>query len=84
MNAGLTLLQPYPFERLATLLGNSEPALNPIIPLTMGEPQHPPPDRAVALLQEHAPLVAKYPATQGRPQLRDAIAKWLEKRFVLP
>ena len=84
MNAGLALLQPYPFERLATLLRHSEPALNPVIPLTIGEPQHPPPDAAVALLQEHAQLVAKYPATQGRAQLRAAIAKWLEKRFVLP
>ena len=50
----------------------------------MGEPQHPPPDGALALLKEHAELVAKYPATQGRAQLRAAIARWLEKRFVLP
>ena len=84
MNAGLALLQPYPFERLAKLLRDSKPALNPVIPLTMGEPQHPPPDVAVALLKEHAELVAKYPATQGRAQLRAAIARWLEKRFVLP
>ena len=83
MNAGLALLQPYPFERLATLLRHSEPALNPVIPLTVGEPQHPPPDGAVALLQEHALLVAKYPATQGRAQLRAAIAQWLAKRFGL-
>lgn len=84
MNSGLTLLQPYPFERLAKLLRGSKPALDPVIPLTMGEPQHPPPDVAVALLKEHAELVAKYPATQGRAQLRAAIARWLEKRFVLP
>ena len=84
MNAGLGLLQPYPFERLAKLLRGSKPALDPVIPLTMGEPQHPPPDVAVALLKEHAELVAKYPATQGRAQLRAAIARWLEKRFVLP
>ena len=84
MNAGLELLQPYPFERLAKLLRGSKPALDPVIPLTMGEPQHPPPDVAVALLKEHAELVAKYPATQGRAQLRAAIATWLEKRFVLP
>ena len=84
MNAGLGLLQPYPFERLAKLLRGSKPALDPVISLTMGEPQHPPPDVAVALLKEHAELVAKYPATQGRAQLRAAIARWLEKRFVLP
>ena len=84
MNPGLSLLQPYPFERLAKLLRNSKPALDPVIPLTMGEPQHPPPVGALALLKEHAELVAKYPATQGRVQLRAAIARWLEKRFVLP
>jgi len=84
LNAGLTLLQPYPFERLATLLNPIEPALSPVIPLTVGEPQHPPPEGAVARLQEHALLVAKYPATQGRAQLREAIARWLESRFALP
>ena len=36
------------------------------------------------LLSEHAVLVAQYPATAGRPQLRATIGDWLERRFHLP
>ena len=54
-----------------------------VIPLTIGEPQHPPPETVLSLLQEHTGLIASYPATAGRQELRAAIAKWLEHRFSL-
>ncbi|MEK9586132.1 MAG: aminotransferase class I/II-fold pyridoxal phosphate-dependent enzyme, partial [Halieaceae bacterium] len=38
---------------------------------------------ALSLLKEHAGLIASYPATAGRQELRAAIAKWLEQRFSL-
>ena len=83
MNAGLGALQPYPFEKLARLFENISPAHRSVIPLTIGEPQHPPPETVLSLLQEHASLIASYPATAGRQELRAAIAKWLEQRFSL-
>ena len=83
MNAGLGALQPYPFEKLARLFEDIPPAHRSIIPLTIGEPQHPPPETVLSLLQEHAGLIASYPATVGRQELRAAIAKWLEQRFSL-
>ncbi len=83
MNTGLTALQPYPFERLNALLQGSPPTGIKTIPLTIGEPQHPPPRGVTDLLAEHAALVGKYPTTAGSATLRATIARWLERRFSL-
>ena len=84
MNTGLNTLHPYPFEKLGQLFEGLSPSDQPLIPLTIGEPQHAPPERVTELLSEHAVLVAQYPATAGRPQLRATIGDWLERRFHLP
>ena len=83
MNTGLTALQPYPFERLNALLQGSSPTGIKTIPLTIGEPQHPPPRGVTDLLAEHSTLVGKYPTTSGSATLRATIARWLERRFSL-
>lgn len=83
MNTGLTALQPYPFERLNALLQGSPPTGIKTIPLTIGEPQHPPPRGVTDLLAEHSTLVGKYPTTAGSATLRATIARWLERRFSL-
>ena len=83
MNTGLNALRPYPFEKLGQLFEEVSPSDQPLIPLTIGEPQHAPPERVAELLSEHAALVAQYPATAGRPELRVAIGAWLERRFNL-
>lgn len=83
MNTGLTALQPYPFERLNALLQGSPLTGIKTIPLTIGEPQHPPPRGVTDLLAEHAALVGKYPTTAGSATLRATIARWLERRFSL-
>ncbi|WP_176503600.1 succinyldiaminopimelate transaminase [Cobetia sp. 5-11-6-3] len=84
MNPDLDQLKPYPFETLAKLRGGvvPNPALDPIA-LTIGEPRHAPPEFVLDTLREHIMGVAKYPATGGLPELRSAIASWLEKRFSL-
>jgi N-succinyldiaminopimelate aminotransferase len=83
LNTGLTALQPYPFERLNALLQGSPLTGIKTIPLTIGEPQHPPPRGVTDLLAEHAALVGKYPTTAGSATLRATIARWLERRFSL-
>jgi len=83
LNTGLTALQPYPFERLNALLQGSPPTDIKTIPLTIGEPQHPPPRGVTDLLAEHSTLVGKYPTTSGSATLRATIARWLERRFSL-
>jgi len=83
LNIGLESLQPYPFERLNALLTGLPPADVETIALTIGEPQHPPPEAVTGLLAEQSSLVGKYPTTNGSESLRAAIASWLEGRFGL-
>lgn len=88
MNPLLSLLQPYPFERLHQLLNSvtPNPNLRPIS-LGMGEPKHPTPafiQQAMidALLSTPSGL-ATYPATTGDIRLRTAFADWLKRRYDL-
>jgi len=84
MNPDLERLQPYPFEKLHRLFADVTPNADlPAISLGIGEPQHPSPDFVVEALRANLGLLAKYPATRGIPELRQAIARWLEKRFQL-
>ena len=83
MNPDLQRLQPYPFERLAGLLGEPAPGLEPIA-LSIGEPRHPAPDFVRRALTEALDGLARYPTTRGEPALREAIAAWLTRRFSLP
>ncbi len=88
MNPLLSRLQPYPFERLRQLFSGvtPNPALRPIS-LGMGEPKHPTPafiQQAMIDAVVSTPSgLATYPATLGEPRLREAFARWLEKRYGL-
>ncbi|PID61505.1 MAG: succinyldiaminopimelate transaminase [Gammaproteobacteria bacterium] len=84
MNRDLDRLQPYPFERLATLLDAVEPASLSPIALSIGEPRHPPPTLVLDALTDALGGVARYPATKGDDALREAMADWLGRRFGLP
>ena len=85
MNPQLDVLHQYPFERLNTLLADVAP--NPdkdLIPLSLGEPKHAPPEFVLEFLSdqnEMAKHLATYPATKGVIELREAIARWLGRRF---
>jgi len=85
MNPRLDLLRPYPFERLRTLLaGVAPPVTMRHIPLSIGEPKHAPPPFVGAALASALDTLGSYPLALGLPQLREAIARWLERRFSLP
>ena len=84
MNPRLANLQPYPFEKLRTLLGTTTlPALTPIR-LSLGEPQHPTPDLLRSALVAHLDSLAIYPTTAGTEVLREAMAAWFRRRYNLP
>lgn len=85
MNPDLDRLQAYPFEKLAALKAGCQPPqqLAPIA-LSIGEPQHPAPEFVRRVLIESLDGLARYPTTAGLPELRRAIAEWLERRFQLP
>jgi len=84
VNPRLGLLQPYPFERYRSLLaGVTPPALAPIR-LSIGEPQHATPPLIGTALLGHLDGLSAYPATAGLPELRNAMARWFERRYALP
>ncbi|MEZ5499182.1 MAG: succinyldiaminopimelate transaminase [Steroidobacteraceae bacterium] len=84
MNPRLSLLQPYPFERLRALLAGATPPqdLSPIS-LTIGEPRHDPPSFVLDALRASLDGLARYPTTSGSIGLRRSAAAWLERRFGL-
>jgi len=85
VNPLLEKLQPYPFEKLRRLLdgvsGNEK--LKPIN-LQIGEPKHPTPELVKKALVQALDGLSVYPLTAGLPELREAIADWLARRYSIP
>jgi len=75
-------LPEYAFPRLRALLdpyaGGAE-----TLHMSIGEPKHKFPDFVPELLLKYADGFNKYPPNDGSPELRGAIARWLEGRFDL-
>lgn len=81
-NPRLDQLQPYPFERLRALFtGVSPPAGLTPVNLSIGEPKHPTPAVLTDALTAAMGGLAAYPATLGLPELRHAIANWIQRRY---
>jgi N-succinyldiaminopimelate aminotransferase len=84
MNPELARLHPYPFEKLAQLKqGCVPPETLTHIALSIGEPKHPTPGFITESVIAHLHGLSTYPTTAGTPELRQAIAEWLDKRFQL-
>ena len=84
MNPDISLLHAYPFEKLAALFkGVTPPVGKSAISLSIGEPKHPSPVFVMEAIQANFAKLAVYPSTKGVPELRQAIAGWLQRRFLL-
>ncbi|AEG93192.1 succinyldiaminopimelate transaminase [Ramlibacter tataouinensis] len=86
MNPLLSRLQPYPFERLRQLFAGVTPdPRHRAISLGIGEPKHPTPafikQALVQALDTPGSDLAGYPPTAGSPALREACARWLQRRY---
>lgn len=82
MNPHLQQLQPYPFARLREAVqGIVPPAHLTEIPLYIGEPKHPAPRVIRNALLQSLDELSKYPLTLGLPELRQACADWLKRRY---
>ena len=82
MNPHLQQLQPYPFARLREAVqGIVPPAHLTEIPLYIGEPKHPAPRVIRDALLHSLDELSKYPLTLGLPELRQACADWLKRRY---
>lgn len=85
MNPNLSLLHPYPFEKLTQLKqGITPPVDKNHIALSIGEPKHPTPHLIQQALLTHLHGLGGYPSTKGLAELRTAIANWVMQRFQLP
>ena len=73
-------LPEYAFPRLRSLLDPHEPGAEPIV-MTIGEPRHAFPDWVGDVLQDALEGFGRYPANDGTPQLQDAIAAWIVRRY---
>ena len=84
MNPFINKLHPYPFEKLAHLKqGITPPKDKEHIALSIGEPKHAPPAIVLETLVQKIDRFGKYPSTKGLPELREAMAQWLNQRFKL-
>jgi succinyldiaminopimelate transaminase len=71
----------YPFVRLDQARERIEARGIDVIDLGMGDPREPTDARIAQALAEALPLVEGYPRARGLPELRRAIATWVERRF---
>ena len=82
MNSHLNQLHPYPFARLREAMQSITPPDGiSEIPLYIGEPKHPTPAVLTDALIAALPDLSKYPAALGLPELRQACANWLRRRY---
>jgi len=74
--------QPYPFEKLTTLLQGITPNSDyNAMTLTIGEPQFATPQFIQDALCENSDSLQKYPKTTGESYLREAMIDFNKKRF---
>ena len=81
MNPDLSILQPYPFQKIATLKAGIKPANKPMLSLAIGEPKHDTPKIILDAVKDNLEGLARYPLTKGTLPLRTSIANWLTQRF---
>ena len=73
-------LPEYAFPRLRRLLDAHAPGAAPIA-MTIGEPRHPMPDFVGPILAGSLQGFGQYPPNDGAPELLDAIAAWVARRY---
>jgi succinyldiaminopimelate transaminase len=81
VNPVLEALQTYPFVRLDEAKADARARGIELIDFGMGDPIEPTPEFIQHALADALPLTAGYPRAPGLPELREAIASWLARRF---
>ncbi len=77
----LTEQATYPFVRIERAKREAAARGVEIFDFGSGDPREPTDPSIVKALVDALPLTAGYPRAEGLPELRDAIAGWLERRF---
>ena len=85
LNDRIARLPPSAFMILDEMISCLTPAAGlQALDLTIGEPQNPPPDFAMAAIVENKALLSRYTATNGTADYRRAVADWLSGHYALP
>ena len=74
-------LPEYAFPRLRRLLGDRPAGHATPIEMTIGDPRHAPPALVAEVVARHAAAFMSYPPNDGAPELLQACAGWLERRY---
>jgi LL-diaminopimelate aminotransferase len=79
----LDRLPPYLFAELERKISEKRAAGVDVISLGIGDPDTPTPEPVVEALCEAAadPATHRYPSNRGRPELREAFARFYDRRF---
>jgi len=79
----LDRLPPYLFAELERRIAEKKAAGVDVISLGIGDPDTPTPDVAIEALAAAGrdPSTHRYPSNRGRPELRNALARFYERRF---
>src|SRR3954462_677044 len=79
----LSRLPPYLFAELERKIGEKKAAGVDVISLGIGDPDTPTPELVVDALGEAAkdPGTHQYPSNRGRPEFREAMARFYARRF---
>ena len=84
LNPVLTGLPAYPFARLQEARAQLLAARRALIDFSVGEPREPTPAFIRQALVDAITPQSTYPLAAGLPELRAAIAAWLQRRFGAP
>jgi LL-diaminopimelate aminotransferase len=79
----LDRLAPYLFAELERKVREKRAAGVDVISLGIGDPDTPTPEPVIEALAQaaHDPSTHQYPSNRGRPELREAFARFYERRF---
>ena len=83
MNPQVASQPENPMVRLDAIVAALRAAGQPLYDLGIGDPQEPTPAFIVEALKQAVPAVSRYPRAAGTPELRSAIAGYLQRRFTV-
>ena len=80
LNPVLESLGTYPIAAIRERAAERERLGLPVIDFSIGDPKEPTPDFIVSALVASVPAVSQYPTAAGLPELREMIARYVERR----
>ena len=80
-NPLLARLVEYPQARMERVKAELRAAGKPVYDFGIGDPREPTPRFIVEALRAAVPDVSQYPSVVGRPELREAVAGYAQRRF---